>query len=201
MSLVPDNEKELSIRIANGDESAFRIAVDKYSNRIYSVALTYLKSPTLAEDIVQEILLKLWKKREKLPELDSVDNYIFILTRNEVFSSLRKKGPSYPVGEYLESTIEETAPNPEEDLDARELQKLINEGVNLLPDRQKEAWKLTRQANLTYGEVAEQMGLSKNTVKVHLLKAMNSLRAYIREHSDDLLIFAMIMYPGLLKNH
>ncbi|MDB5199225.1 MAG: polymerase sigma-70 factor [Chitinophagaceae bacterium] len=186
------NEKELLHRIAGGDEAAFTAIVDAYWNKIFSVALTYIKVPELAEDAVQEIFLKLWKNREKLREIVSLDNYLFIIIRNEVFSAMRKKGPRFPVGVYLENTLEENSPLPEQTLDAKQLQKLVQQAVELLPARQKEAWKLSREAGLSYEQIAEQMELSKNTVKIHLVKALNFLRSYIQAHSDIMGILVIL---------
>lgn len=193
MSAPLHNERELLHRIADGDEAAFTTIVDTYWNRVFTVALTYVKSPEPAEDAVQDIFLKLWKKREKLREIESLENYLFIVVRNEVFSAMRKKKPLYPVGAYLENTLEEKSPLPEQTLGAKQLQQLINTAVELLPYRQREAWKLSRETDLTHDEIAERMGLSKNTVKNHVVKALNFLRAYIQAHSDVMGILICIL--------
>ena len=192
MSTPLHNEKELLLRIAEGDNAAFTTIVDAYWNKIYSVALTYIKIPQLAEDAVQEIFLKLWKNREKLSDIQSLDNYLFIVIRNEVFSAMRKKGPKYPVGSYLESTLEEDAPLAPVTLEAKQLKELIHAAIELLPDRRKEALKLSREKGLTHDEIAKVMGLSQQTVKNHIVKSLNFLRAYIREHGDLISIFILL---------
>ena len=199
MSTPLHNEQELLQRIAAGDEAAFTTVVDGYWNKIFSVALTYIKIPALAEDAVQEIFLKLWKNREKLRNVISLDNYLFIVIRNEVFSAMRKKGPQYPVGSYLESTLEEKAPLAAQALEAKQLQELIKTAIDLLPDRRKEALKLSREQGLSYDEIAERMGLSKNTVKIHMVKALNFLRAYIQEHGDLISILIILYSKIFLK--
>jgi RNA polymerase sigma-70 factor (ECF subfamily) len=193
------NEKELLHRIADGDETAFTTIVDNYWNKIFSVAMTYIKIPEMAEDAVQEIFLKLWKNREKLAEIQSLDNYLFIMVRNEVFSAMRKKGPRYPVGTYLENTLEEKN-SPEQRLGAKQLQELIHAATEMLPARQREAWKLSRESGLSYDRIAEEMGLSKNTVKIHLVKALNFLRTYIQANADLMGILIILLCLHNNKN-
>jgi RNA polymerase sigma factor (sigma-70 family) len=79
------------------------------------------------------------------------------------------------------------------------LQEMIHAGVALLPARQREAWKLSREANCSHAEIARRMGLSKNTVKIHVVKALNFLRAYIQEHSDNMGIVIVYFLQKYLK--
>jgi RNA polymerase sigma-70 factor (family 1) len=187
-------EKELLLQIAAGDQKAFAELFDHYWNTIYGVTLAYIKSPDQAEDLVQEVFLILWKRKETLPGIGSLENYLFIITRNEVFRVLRKKGATYSVGEWLENLPDEKALTPEKALSLKQLTERIGEAVSLLPPQQRQAWQLSREQDLGHDEIAAAMGLSKNTVKNHIVKALNFIRDYLQSHSDALFLIAAWHY-------
>src|SRR5436190_12625072 len=81
--------------ISQGDQAAFTKLLRLFWNKVYIQALTYLKSSEVAQEITQDIFLKIWSMKEKLPGLDNFSNYLFIISRNEIISALRKKGASF----------------------------------------------------------------------------------------------------------
>lgn len=186
------NDKELQARLAAGDLEAFNLLVDLYHKQIYEVALGYIKIVQAAEDVTQDIFYKLWKNRDKLPEIESLKDYIFILTRNAVLDAMRKKGPRYPVGEYLESTLPDPVHTPAENLQFRELYTRLHQAIELLPPQQKKVYLLSREQGLTHEQIAEQMNLSKNTVKNHLVAALSFIRNFIAASGDWPLLFLVI---------
>jgi RNA polymerase sigma-70 factor (ECF subfamily) len=183
------NESELLFKISQGDEDAFNEVVDIYTPIIYATALAYIKTVEGAEDTTQEVFYKVWKNREKLPKVESLKDYLFIITRNEVLSSLRKKGPSYPLGEYLDDTLKEKNPGPGDTLSLRQLQQALQRAVTMLPPQQKQAYLLSREEGLQHNEIAEKMNLSRNTVKNHIIAALNFIRQYIQDNADVVFLF------------
>jgi len=78
------NEPALLLKIAEGDESAFRKLFEHYWDNIYSVALAFTKSPVIAEEMVQDVFVKIWTKRQYLPEVQKFSDYLFIIARNHI---------------------------------------------------------------------------------------------------------------------
>jgi len=189
-----DNEKELLARIAQGDEKAFAVIVNQYWPRIYSVSLTFIKSTHTAEDMVQDVFLKVWEKRESLKEIGSFNSWIFITARNTIISFLRKKG-SAPMDE-LPVQLPSGDQEPEEAMRMKQLQELINKGLKLLPEQQRRIYTLSRQEGLSHDEICGELGLAKSSVKNALVKALNFLRQYLREQTDPFLFILFI--PSLL---
>jgi RNA polymerase sigma-70 factor (ECF subfamily) len=103
---------------------------------------------------------------------------------------MRKKGPRYPVGEYLENALEEKDMHPEKTQAFREFQRIIHTAIGLLPPQQKQVYHLSREEGLSHDEIAQRMNLSKNTVRNHIVAALNSIRQYIRMHAE--VIFLLI---------
>lgn len=190
-------EKELLHKISEGDEHAFNKMVDFYTPMIYGTALAYIKIAESAEDATQEVFYKVWKNRAKLSQIDSLKDYLFILTRNEVLSALRKKGPRYPVGEFLENTIEATDMLPAHALVFRQFQQAVQKAITLLPPQQKQAFLLSREEGLPHHLIAERMHLSRNTVKNHIVAALSFIRQYIQANADTVLLL-LLLFPRLL---
>jgi hypothetical protein len=87
------DEKALLLRVAAGEEPAFALIVDRYWGKLYAVAMDFLKSGPDAEDIVQEVFMKLWVKREGLAMIERFDSWLFIVARNQIISRMRIRGP------------------------------------------------------------------------------------------------------------
>lgn len=190
MSMHVLDEKLLLLQIADGNEKAFAVLVERKWNNIYLQALTYLKSPQAAQDIVQDVFIKIWQNRKKLPELESFDSFLFIIARNQIISVLRKKA-LFPLGpDDLE--IEEKNYLPDKVLSQKNLAALIARGIDLLPQQQKKAYLLSRDQGLSHEEIAATMQVSKEAAKKHICRALNFLRTYLKTHSDITTLFLIL---------
>ncbi len=176
------NESELLIKVASGEQKAFTVLVDYYWNKVYSHALAYSKSVTRAQEITQDIFLKVWHKREALTEVRDFKSYLFILGKHHIISSMRKKLESL-TGEDLLETREDIH-IPDQQLEYKETWNRILEGIEKLPAVRKVIFKKSRLEGLTYEEIAESSHISKNTVKEHIVLALNFLRTYIYFNKD-----------------
>ena len=176
------NESELLIQVASGEQKAFTVLVDYYWNKVYSHALAYSKSVTRAQEITQDIFLKVWHKREALTEVRDFKSYLFILGKRHIISSMRKKLESL-TGEDLLETREDIH-IPDQQLEYKETWNRILEGIEKLPAVRKVIFKKSRLEGLTYEEIAESSHISKNTVKEHIVLALNFLRTYIYFNKD-----------------
>lgn len=194
MEINAINDERLLLRqIAEGDEKAFSIIVSRYWNNIYAQALTYLKSTHHAQDIVQDVFIKIWEKRQTLVQIDRFDSFLFIIARNHIISELRKKIAHPLQPDFVESYKEEGI-IPDRILSFKQLQEHLESAINLLPTQQRTAFLLSRDEGLTYEGIAAQMDLSRETVKKHICRALNFLRTYMRIHADvNLTIFFVFL--------
>jgi RNA polymerase sigma-70 factor (ECF subfamily) len=122
-----------------------------------------------------------WNQREKLAEVESFPNWLFILGRNQLLSEIRKKILS--TAEIAPEThhLPDDLMLPDQQYELRQTYQVIMQGVSRLSEQQKTAFTLSRLEGLTYEEVAEKMGISKRTVRFHMVLALNALREYARE--------------------
>jgi len=175
---APDERITLAA-VAGGDEKAFRTLVDAYWSRVYFNTLTLVKSPAVAQDLTQEIFLKIWLQRERLTEVESFKNYIYVVGRNQVIAALRKK--IIETANTDMSMLREDMLAPDAQLEGKDAYRLLLEGVERLTPQQKIIFKMSRLEGLSHEQIAQKLGLSRNTVKVHMVMALNFLRGWLRD--------------------
>jgi RNA polymerase sigma-70 factor (ECF subfamily) len=183
------NEKEILQKIAEGDEGAFNILYQKISPIAYGVAVNLLKDSLQAEDIVQDIFVKLWSGRKTLPVVQSLENFVFILTRNAVFSHFKKVTLETKV---LAAIKENTMSNDTATFhlaEEREYQKILQSAISQLPPQQQQVYMLAEEKELSYNEIALSMHLSKETVKRHLALARKFIRSYVSNRLHPCVVF------------
>ena len=197
MLLALHNENELLQLVTKGNERAFRELFDFYWQRIYTVAFTLTKSVVLSEEIVQDVFLKIWTKRDKLPEVKKFDGYLFMVAKNHILNELRKKTTDQTFTDNLEKHFLETSALPEQQLMLKETKQMIDKAVLQLPAQQRLVFDLSRNEGFDYNTIAEKLGISKLTVKSHMTKALQSIRHYLQTHAD--ILFAAFIISIVLS--
>ena len=190
----PYEENELLLLIATGDELAFRQLYNHYWEKLYSVAFVLTKSVVLSEEIVQDVFVKLWIKREELPSITSFDGYLFIMTRNHIYNTLRKIASAQPLEKHLEQEFGMTMAPTEQPLLTKELEQLIHLALRHLPNKQRMVFELSRWEGLNHAAIAERMGISKLTVKSHMNRALQFIRNYLNTYRGDLLLLSFFLF-------
>ena len=161
--------------ISTGNQAAFAQLLRAHWNKVYTQALTYLKSSPAAQEITQDVFLKIWAAREKLPGIENFSNYLFIISRNEIISALRKKGKVHlPPSEQLE----ENFLLPDRHLEDKELNERLLKAIDQLPPVRKIVFKMSRLEGKSYEEIGQELSISRNGVKDHIVKALNFLRQH-----------------------
>ncbi|MEP7259145.1 MAG: RNA polymerase sigma-70 factor [Flavitalea sp.] len=184
-----NNERETLLRISRGDCYAFESLFRAYYDHLYSTAIMYIKMHELAEDIIQQVFLKLWERRSTLLRIDNLENYIFILTRNEILDHLRKQSVRQKYINRIRELFEEESRTPEQYLITKQKVEILQKAVVSLPPQQQQAWRLSREKGLCYEDIATEMGVSLSTVKGHISCALRSIRQTLSIYKSDLYLF------------
>jgi RNA polymerase sigma-70 factor (ECF subfamily) len=190
------DERALLSQVADGNEKAFTQLFERYSDVTYGFAIFYTKTAESAEEVVQEIFLKLWLQREKLRDIQSFPDHLFIITRNHVIDFLRKHLREKRYQQQLIQHFREVSFTPEQQLIFKESGEIVEKAVALLPPQQQVIYRLRRNEDMPLDEIAYTMNLSRLTVRNHLNKALGSIRNYLRAHSREfvsLLLLAAII--------
>ena len=198
-SSLPFNEKTLLTQVAEGDEKAFSILFDRYWDNIYGVAFAFTKSTMIAEEMVQDIFLKIWLKRDLLNSVQKFDAYLFMVAKNHIYNELRKKIKEEPFTDHIINYFREKGDSPEQQMIFKESKQLVNIAIKKLPPQQQLIYRLSREQGKSQEEIADKLQISKNTVKSHMNKALQSIRQYLLQYSDgNSYIFLIVI--GLLEH-
>ena len=166
--------------IASDNELAFRKFHESFSPKMYRVALYYTGCTEMAQEVVSDVFFKVWQNRIKLPEINNMENYLFISTKNQSLNYINK----YKKVRF--STIEDVNPSsfrdivcPETELLQSELGRKIENAVDKLPNRCRLIYKMVREDGLKHKQVAEELGISVKTIEAQIGIAFKKLNTQL----------------------
>ncbi|WP_290306312.1 RNA polymerase sigma factor [Mucilaginibacter flavus] len=177
-----------------GDELAFARLFGKYKGFIYHFVMKYVNAPLLAEDLTQEVFIKMWENRNNLNGVASFKSYLFTTAKNHTLNSMKVAFRSEAaLGLVVNGFIAERN-NTEDDLLHKEYLDFLRRTLETLPPRTREIFKMCREQEKTYDEVAQELGISRNAVKNHMVASMKVLSFSLKkEFGISLGIFLAIV--------
>ena len=176
------NEPQLLALIATGDEAAFAKLFEHHQHRVYSIAYKLSKSAIISEEIVQEVLLKVWLKRADLHAVNNFEAYLYTIVQHAVYRSLKRIARNYHCSRLANTEQSLSIADPENVLIEKEYHSLLQKGIEELPTQQKQVYRLIREKGLKRNEVASILNLQPDTVKFHLSRAVKNLWSYCKLH-------------------
>ena len=192
--MIKRNYEELFIfnRMVEGDKEAFKFFFEKYYTDLCNLMNFYLHNPEISEEIVQDIFVYFWEKKENIEIKSSVKSYLIKASKN--------KGLNYFRNEKIRLNIQEKLVKingnyfdelPENSFDAQQLRELIDKSVNSLPPKCREIFILAKKKELSYKDIAKKLGISVKTVENQMGKALKILREILRPYYNE--IFALFL--------
>lgn len=171
-------ERELLRQIAAGDEPAFRKLLRLYGDRFYAVALKMTRSEEVAKDLVQDVFIGIWEKRQVLKDVKNPSSYFFTIIYRRIYCYYRKIASERNVLQAVSTGLADENPIEEKVL-AKENQALIEAAIAQLPPRQQQVFILSKQEGLSREDIARQLNVSPNTVRNHLADAVKSVKMFL----------------------
>lgn len=160
----------------------FKILFTRFNKPVHDYVQTITGSHELAEEITQEIFIRLWRKRDSYDEIENFDSYIFRIARNECMRYFKRAAVETHMLHELQKRMTAENNNVTEYINLRESQGLLDKAIaSLSPQRQK-VYLLSRRQGLRIEEIAAEMQISYNTVRNHLVEALRQIRLYYIEH-------------------
>ncbi len=156
------------------------------SDKMYRYALSILKDPGVAHDVVQDCLIKIWQNRQKLPEIKSIDSWVMRITRNQCYDWVKVNRFSLQADRDIDRDdigLNETI-EADQKIIVSDQQNWLEKVIESLPQKQKEVYHLREVEEMTYQEIAEVLSLNLSEVKVTLHRTREKVRETIKKIED-----------------
>jgi RNA polymerase sigma factor (sigma-70 family) len=169
-------DKELLERLAAGEESVFSYLFERYRDPIYSTALHLSGSASMAEEIVQDVFLDLWLKRQNAVSIIHLPAYLNRMAANKLYDALKQRQRQRDIAQSTDA--EADLHTPAILLEIKDYDAILAHAIARLPEKQRLAYQLIKQQGLTRKEAATELGVSPETIKYNLEQSLRSIRAY-----------------------
>ncbi len=186
-----DRAHQLIILLKQGNKAAYLELYDIYKVLLHEHACKRLGNADDADDIVQELFIHLWENRESIEVSSSVTGYLYTAVRNRIFNHFVKKDREASYLSSLADFINRGEYSTERAVRERELEKMIEHEVNMLPKRMREVFMLSRNAGLSHKEISEHLGTSEQTISKQISNTLKILR--IKLDAILLIVLAMLL--------
>jgi RNA polymerase sigma-70 factor (family 1) len=168
---------ELLTLMGQHDEQAFSALYERYADKLYRFVYGKVKEKETTEEIIQEIFVSLWAKRDTLLVTFSLDAYLYGAARNKILSYIRsEKVRRRYAADFTLFAAGRIDNSPEELINLKDLQQSIANSMEVLPSKCQEAFRLSRLEHLPIPEIAKHMNISTRTVENYLTQALRHLR-------------------------
>jgi len=194
MKLDFDNEYELLKRLQSGDQLAFESLYQNYSREIYSKLVKMVKNVTLAEELTQDVFVKVWNKREVITIDQPFRYYLLTLTNNIVNDFYRKAARDRKLQDEIIAASTELYNPTEEQIYYKESKELMDQAIDSLPSQQKLVFQMCKIEGKSYDEVSKLLGISTSTISNHIVKATKSIKTYFFTQKKGFLLIAMYLF-------
>jgi RNA polymerase sigma-70 factor (family 1) len=154
----------------------------EHEHKLFAFVVKVLRSEAQAQDIVQEVFLKLWTIREQLHEIENMDAFLYRLTENKVYDYLRAAATREKTRQELWHRIQEAGNHHPDHLETKEYHHLIQQAIHQLPPQRKTIYLLSKHEGLKQQQIASALRISPHTVRNQLAEAFRSIRDYVKKN-------------------
>ena len=194
------NEANTIQKLAAGSAAAFDILYYKYYEPVRGNVFKIMRDEAITDDILQEVFISLWDKRKQFAEYKKISGWLFVASYNRSMNYLRRQATERVFKQPFDDDKEFVDEPGNESLQEQQF-LLIEEAIAQLPPQRKKIFELCRLQGKTYDQTAFELSISRNTVKEHLAKATDFIRAYIQNHQGTSMVitsFTMMLITGEL---
>ena len=194
--LSPQQERILVCQLKAGDKQSFNKLFYLYERKLYNFSYKLLHSQEDAEEIVQEVFIRVWEHRSTLKEDLPFEAFIIRIAKNLIYNKAKRRVNEYAYREYCMKHIHILRLTTEDDVNFNTLEALTSRFIEQLPPQRKTVFTMSRMRGLTNKEIASQLNVSTSTVENHINKALKSLKHHLYQHDVDMLglLFVILFF-------
>ena len=172
------NEEELLLSLKNGNSRALSELYNSYADQLYFFILKTAKSPDLAEDVLQDVFIKIWEARSFIDHTKPVKPYLYTIARRHLINLLKRASHEVAIIEEIKRYTPFSENYTDLHLDYSESNSVLKEAIDQLAPRAKEVFVRCKMEGLSYKQVADQLGITEGTVNSQMVKATKVIKRY-----------------------
>jgi RNA polymerase sigma-70 factor (family 1) len=184
-------------QLRQGSEGAFTFLYDKYSNQLYRNICRLVRDEEIAQELLQDLFMTIWKDREKLNPEKSFKPYLYKVAENLVYAYFRQIAKNKRLIDRLILSAVEFDSNAEDIMIAKENHELLKKAIENLSPQRKQIYMLCKLEGKSYEEVSKELSISTSTIRDHIVKANKTVRQYFHSNQD----LAVIIITAHFLNH
>lgn len=181
---LPYDEKGLLALVASGDRQAFAQFYTQHLNYLFRYIFLFTKSKQDAEEILQDIFIRIWEQREKLVQIGNIRDYLHRMAKNKMLDNIRHQQIRHRVQLEIRRTNDMAASSTADLCAYKEYYTIVQQAIEKLPPKRKLIFRLNIENGLSQEEIAGQLHISKSVVQKQLYSATHFVRNYLFEHSE-----------------
>jgi RNA polymerase sigma-70 factor (family 1) len=190
------SEAELLSMLKRGNEQAFDHFYKRYSLPIYRKLLKMIRVDVLAEELMQDVFVRLWDKRHLIEPGQPFKSYLYIIAQNLVYDFYRKVAREERLQSEIKAFSTELYLHTEEKLFLKETREILDKAINQLPSQQKLVFTLCKMEGKSYEEVSGILGISTSTINGHIVKATKNIKEYMFNYQN--MAFALALSTTIM---
>lgn len=187
------SDTELLSFLAADNKAAFEFMFNKFNAELYRFAFRYVKSKEVAEEIVQDVFVAIWQKRKEFQLTGSLSSYLYTSIKHRSLNYLKSQFARYSFEDVDNDVHAANHSNTEEQYTTAELEQIINQAIDSLPEKCRIIFNLSRQEGLTYKEIAEQLAISSKTVEAQMGIALKKLRQSLLPYLGSVIMLIILL--------
>jgi len=174
------SDETLTYLIKTGIKDAFRELFERYASQIYCFSLKYLKNEEDAQELVQDVFMKIWEKREILDKSKNIRSFVFTVAVNTIYDTIRRKNIENSFLDFAKNNFDYQSESTWHEVIMNEMYARVEDCVQRLPEQQRKVFVLSRQKGLSNNEISQKLNISKRTVENQLYRALVFLRKHFQ---------------------
>jgi RNA polymerase sigma-70 factor (ECF subfamily) len=185
------DERQLVKQLKGGDQSSFQELYAAYAPKLFAFSRKYLSSREDAEEIVQEVFIRIWEKKENIDAAQSFSSYVIQAAKHRIFNGFRKKVNEQAYLDFLIYSDKSSKNFTQLDVEYRDVKNKAEEAIACMPPKRQEIFRLSRETGLKNKEIAEKLQISIKTVENQMGQALKFLRNELKDYQSLILIFLL----------
>ena len=174
--MAQDNDLLLFDKVKDGDLSSYEVIFKKYYKELHRFAFTYVRDSSIAEEMSQEVFLYMWEKRKKIQIQTTLKTYLYSAVKNKCLNYIKLELPKQQSMADISEVMLSVSFSKKDEGENEQLKRYIQKAIDALPKKCRRIFLLSRNAGMTYEEIAEELNLSKKTVENQMGIALKKLR-------------------------